>query len=221
MDIERTMEFILNQQARFEANQAKFVANQAKFEANFAKADQRFLKAEKRLDRVDRVVAQLASASLRFRKQIRRSQIEADRQVKAIGAKLEETAEKRDETADKLNAPVNDTRFELVDASGALVTLTEHNTGIRRAELFHDAPGIALVPGARQHDHRPAAGRELVDQARRSQWIEQQQPLAVVDRVGRDLRAPALGVRRRPLGMRRLPVPQPRLQLPHGGMLNE
>jgi len=90
MNIERTMEFSLNQQA--------------KFEANFAKADQRFLKAEKRLDRVDRVVAQLASASLRFRKQIRRSQIEADRQVKAIGAKLEETAEKRDETADKLNA---------------------------------------------------------------------------------------------------------------------
>src|SRR5436309_5023039 len=76
MDVERTMEFILNQQARFEANQAKFEANQAKFEANFAKADQRFLKAEKRLDRVERVVAQLASASLRFRNEIRRSQIE-------------------------------------------------------------------------------------------------------------------------------------------------
>ena len=90
MNIERTMEFILSQQARFEANQAKF-------EANFAKADRRFLKAEKRLDRVERVVAQLASASLRFRNEIRRSQIEADRQVKAIGAKLEETA-------DKLNA---------------------------------------------------------------------------------------------------------------------
>ena len=89
MNIERTMEFSLNQQA--------------KFEANFAKADQRFLKAEKRLDRVDRVVAQLASASLRFRKQIRRSQIEADRQLKALRELSHGTAEKLDETADKLN----------------------------------------------------------------------------------------------------------------------
>ena|SRR2546426_9620046 len=100
MDIERTMEFILNQQARFEANQAKFVANQAKFEANFAKADQRFLKAEKRLDRVERVVAQLASASLRFRNEIRRSQIEADRQLKALRELTYKTAEKVDLLSD-------------------------------------------------------------------------------------------------------------------------
>jgi len=59
MNIERTQEFILKQQARFESN--------------FAKADERFLKAEKRLDRLERVVGQtarvvgqLASASLRF-----------------------------------------------------------------------------------------------------------------------------------------------------------
>ena len=103
MNIERTMEFILNQQARFEANQAKFEANQAKFEANFAKADQRFLKAEKRLDRAEkrldrlervvsqtaRVVGQLASASLRFRNEIRRSQIETDRHLKAAAARLD------------------------------------------------------------------------------------------------------------------------------------
>jgi hypothetical protein len=38
-------------------------------------------------------------------------------------------------TADKLNAPINDTRFELIDTSGALVPLTEVNTGIRRAEI--------------------------------------------------------------------------------------
>jgi branched-subunit amino acid aminotransferase/4-amino-4-deoxychorismate lyase len=38
-------------------------------------------------------------------------------------------------TADKLNAPVSDTRFEIVDATGATVPLTEVNTGIRRAEI--------------------------------------------------------------------------------------
>jgi hypothetical protein len=38
-------------------------------------------------------------------------------------------------TADKLNAPIADTRFEIFDASGATVPLTERNTGIRRAEI--------------------------------------------------------------------------------------
>lgn len=38
-------------------------------------------------------------------------------------------------TADKLNAPVADTRFELVDTTGATVELTQNNTGIRRAEI--------------------------------------------------------------------------------------
>jgi hypothetical protein len=98
MNIERTMEFILKQQARFDSN--------------FAKADERFLKAEKRLDRLERVVgqtsrvvSQLASASLRFRNEIRRSQIEADRQLKAL-------RELSYETEDKLNALI-----EVVDKS--------------------------------------------------------------------------------------------------------
>jgi hypothetical protein len=38
-------------------------------------------------------------------------------------------------TADKLNSPVDDTRFELVDTTGAIVELTQYNTGIRRAEI--------------------------------------------------------------------------------------
>ncbi len=86
MDIERMMEFILKQQATFESN--------------FAKADERFLKAEARLDRIERVVGQLASASLRFRNEIRRSQIEADRQLKAL-------RELSHETEDKLNALID------------------------------------------------------------------------------------------------------------------
>jgi len=100
MNIERTMEFILKQQATFESN--------------FAKADQRFLKAEKRLDRIERVVGQFASASLRFRNEIRRSQIEADRQVEAIRElsyqtedKLNALRELSSQTEDKLNALID------------------------------------------------------------------------------------------------------------------
>ena len=107
MDIERAIEFMLKQQARFDSNQAKFEENQAKIEANFAKADQRFLQTEKRLDRLEhvvaqttRVVGQLASASLRFRNEIRRSQIEADREMKAF-------RERSSETDDKLNALID------------------------------------------------------------------------------------------------------------------
>lgn len=38
-------------------------------------------------------------------------------------------------TADKLNSPVADTHFEIVDTTGATIELTEVNTGIRRAEI--------------------------------------------------------------------------------------
>ena len=72
MDLNKTMEFMLEQQARFEANQARF-------EANFAKADARFAKAEARLDRIERVVAQnnrlvarLAHAGVGLRSEVRR-----------------------------------------------------------------------------------------------------------------------------------------------------
>ncbi|HEY9483343.1 MAG TPA: hypothetical protein VIR00_10310 [Micromonosporaceae bacterium] len=38
-------------------------------------------------------------------------------------------------TADKLNSPVADTHFEIIDTTGATIQLTEVNTGIRRAEI--------------------------------------------------------------------------------------
>jgi hypothetical protein len=94
---------------RVEGSEGKnyHLKQQATFESNFAKADQRFPKAEKRLDRIEqvvgqtaRVVGQLASASLRFRNEIRRSQIEADRQLKTL-------RELGHETEDKLNALID------------------------------------------------------------------------------------------------------------------
>jgi hypothetical protein len=38
-------------------------------------------------------------------------------------------------TADKLDSPVADTRFELIDTTGTVINLTQDNTGIRRAEI--------------------------------------------------------------------------------------
>jgi len=49
-------------------------------------------------------------------------------------------------TADKLDSPVADTRFEGVQADGTVVTLNEVNTGIRRAEIEGQLPQIRQHP---------------------------------------------------------------------------
>lgn len=90
MNVEKTIEFLLEHQARFDANQARFDANQAKLEANFAKAEKRsalaekqaerrFALAEKRLDRIERglaqnnrLVARLARTGMTLRSNIQR-----------------------------------------------------------------------------------------------------------------------------------------------------
>lgn len=69
-------------------------------------------------------------------------------------------------------------------------------------------PDQALVPWCGEHDHRLSVGYEFFDLARHRQRVEEQQALAVVDRVGRDLRAPRLT--RCPVRMPGLPVPQAR-----------
>jgi hypothetical protein len=69
-------------------------------------------------------------------------------------------------SADKLNAPVADTRFELVDTTGTTVELTQYNTGIRRAEIegqlsrFKKDPALLRVIDqayVARNPHAPAA----------------------------------------------------------------
>jgi hypothetical protein len=49
-------------------------------------------------------------------------------------------------TTDKLNAPVADTRVEAVDATGRRWTLTDGQTGIRRAEIEGQLAGFTTDP---------------------------------------------------------------------------
>jgi hypothetical protein len=87
----------------------------------------------------------------------------------------------------------------------------------RRAEPFHEALRVALVPRRRQYDHRLALGRELLELRRNGQRVEEQQALAVVERIRGDaLGPPILG---RPVRMRSFPVPQAWSQLAHGAMV--
>ena len=90
MDVNKTIDFILDQQARFEANQARL-------EANFAKADGRFAQAERRLDRLERLVGQnnrlvarLARAGVSFRSDVRRH----ERAILRIEENLAEATDK-------------------------------------------------------------------------------------------------------------------------------
>ena len=65
----------------------------------------------------------------------------------------------------------------------------------RQAKSLHEATRVALVPWARQHHHRLAAGGEGLDLVRNAQRIEEQQTLVVPDRVRRDdPRAASFGV---------------------------
>jgi hypothetical protein len=49
-------------------------------------------------------------------------------------------------TTAKLNAPAPDTRVEATDATGAVVLLTQQNTGIRRAEIEGQEPRFTADP---------------------------------------------------------------------------
>ncbi|MGH9430240.1 MAG: hypothetical protein ACRD3T_01720 [Terriglobia bacterium] len=104
MDVEKAIQFLLENQARFdarmEANFAKAEERFARAEERFAKAEERFAKAEKRMDRIERVVAQLAATGLKFRNEIRRAQLESDRQIKTL-------AELQAGTDEKLNTLID------------------------------------------------------------------------------------------------------------------
>ena len=82
-----------------------------------------------------------------------------------------------------------------------------------------EALHAARIPGEIMRESEPhEPGLEVVPEfARHGQRIEEQQPLSVVDRVGRHVLAPRLG--RPPLRVGCLPVPQARTQLAHGTML--
>ena len=95
---------------------------------------------------------------------------------------------------------------------GDAVRLHEVFRGIREwrvdghTEPLDQTLRVALVPRRGQHDRRLALGRELLDLARRGDRVEEQQALAVVDRVGGDVPIPRLA--RLPARVRRLPVPE-------------
>lgn len=62
MDVEKTMQFLLEQQARFDARQAEIVARQAEFAAEFAEQQGQ---SHERMTRVESVMLDVATAHKR------------------------------------------------------------------------------------------------------------------------------------------------------------
>src|SRR6266566_8746607 len=92
-----------------------------------------------------------------------------------------------------------------------------------RRQARREARRVTLVPMVRQNDDRLAVSCEVEDRRGRGGRVDQQQPLAVVDRVRGDLWPPvAIGgvVLRRPIRVPGLPPPQTFLQLAHRGIVS-
>ncbi len=100
MNVEKTMEFILEQQA--------------KFEDNFALAERRFTQADRRLDRLERLAKLGLERLRRNEKRLDRSEKRLDR----IEGILDRLAVRASETDDKLDALI-----DIVDK------MTRHNGG--------------------------------------------------------------------------------------------
>ncbi len=83
MDVERTIEFLVENQVRMDA----------RWDVKFAKADRRFEQAERRLDRMERAVSQLVRYGVSLRSDVRR-----------IDKALAQATESLSETDAKLNA---------------------------------------------------------------------------------------------------------------------
>jgi uncharacterized coiled-coil protein SlyX len=100
MDVERTIEFLIKNQARMDA---RMDARFTKAEERFARAEERSAKADLRMDRLERVVAQ----NNRIVAQLARHGVSLRSDVRRIDNALARVTESLSETDFKLNALID------------------------------------------------------------------------------------------------------------------
>jgi len=107
VDVDRTIEFLLKNQARMDA---RFDAKFAKADQRFAQAEKRFAQAEKRLDRLERGLAEnsrLVAQNNRIVTQLARSGVTLRSDVRRTEMNLAEITESLSEMDGKLNALID------------------------------------------------------------------------------------------------------------------
>jgi hypothetical protein len=106
MDIEKTMEFILQSQARTEANLERFEANHARFERDHARAMQRMDRTDKQIEGIKKLIMTGMKLIVRLEKRDDEIQLKIDAFVDSQ-MRAEERMKKHEEWLRK-----HDERFE-------------------------------------------------------------------------------------------------------------
>jgi len=113
VNVEKTIEFILEQEARIDARLEKALERMDRVDKRMDRADKRAERAEKRLDRLERVVAQtnrVVTRLVRFGVSLRSDVRRHDKAILRIDAAVASLAQSQHRTDDRLN-----TLIKLVD----------------------------------------------------------------------------------------------------------
>lgn len=107
VNVEKTIEFILGQEARAEARLEKAMERMDRADKRMDRADKRADRADKRLDRLERVVAQtnrVVMGLVRYGVSLRSDVRRHDKAILRIEAAVANLAESQQRTDDRLNA---------------------------------------------------------------------------------------------------------------------
>ena len=107
MNVEKTIEFILGQEARIEARFEKALERMDRADKRMDRAEQRMDRADKRLDRLERVVSQtnrVVTRLVRYGVSLRSDVRRHDKAILRIEAAIETLAESQQRTDSRLNA---------------------------------------------------------------------------------------------------------------------
>ncbi|HEV2178216.1 MAG TPA: hypothetical protein VGW33_13605 [Terriglobia bacterium] len=107
MNVEKTIEFMLAEQAQF---QARSDASQARFDANFARAEKRLDRIERVLTQTNRIVSRLPTRSVASRSDIRRHEraiVRHEEMMVEMDGKLGALVAASQRTDGKLNALID------------------------------------------------------------------------------------------------------------------
>ena len=107
MDVEKTIEFILEQQAHAAATQAKLAEDLARLEESFARLDESFARREKLADRTDRRLDRAIRLAVREARNERQRRQELDARLTAAQARHDE---RLDKLAENVNAFIESMR---------------------------------------------------------------------------------------------------------------
>ena len=107
MNVEKTIEFILGQEARIDERLEKALERMDRADRRMDRADRRADRADKRLDRLERVVAQtnrVVTRLVRYGVSLRSDVRRHDKAILRIEAAIETLAESQQRTDSRINA---------------------------------------------------------------------------------------------------------------------